>query len=195
MPQLLVEYNAIPYNAQLIAEAADISKPLVIRNVLLQKADEENHNKRIYPTEILMREIQNYKDRFVTQRSAVGELDHPESPVVNLKNAACNITEIWTDGNDIRGNVEILSTPSGNIVRELVRNNIRIGISSRGMGSVKPLGEGKVEVLPDFSLICFDIVSNPSTKGAFISENTAPAASTPEARIQSRIHEFLAELR
>jgi hypothetical protein len=194
MKNLLVEYNVIEYGKDLLAEAADISKPLTLKNVLLQRAEAKNQNGRIYPREILAREAALYKENFVTQRRALGELDHPESPVVNLKNVCCNVTDLWFEGKDVRGNIEILSTPSGNIVRELIKNNIRLGVSSRGMGSVRQMGESTVEVQDDFSLICFDIVSNPSTHGAFINENKK--IITPQYnRIDSLVYEFLSEIK
>jgi hypothetical protein len=193
MKTLLVEYNVIEYGKELLAEAADITKPLVLKNVLLQRAGTKNQNGRIYPQDVLMREASIYKENFVTQRRALGELDHPESPVVNLRNVCCNVTDLWSDGQDVRGNIEILSTPSGNIVRELIKNNIRLGVSSRGMGSVRQVGENTVEVQNDFSLVCFDIVSNPSTHGAFINESKQ--VTTPYNRIDSLIYDFLSEVK
>jgi hypothetical protein len=192
---LLVEYNAIEYDKELLEQASNYEKPLVLKNVLLQKAHVKNQNGRIYPEEILKREAQVYKENFVAQRRAVGELDHPESPVVNLKNVCCNVTDIWFDGPSMMGNVEILSTPSGNIVRELIRNNIRLGISSRGLGSVRQIGENTVEVQSDFSLVCFDIVSNPSTMGAFINEQTETKIISPYSKIDSLIYEFFTEVK
>ncbi len=195
MQSLLVEYNVINYDRLLITEAADATKPLTLRNVVLQLADHQNQNGRVYPKDILAREAAAYKTNFVAQRRALGELDHPESPVVNLKNVCCNVTELWFEGADVRGNIEILSTPSGNIVRELVKNNIRLGVSSRGMGSVKQIGENSLEVQEDFNLICFDIVSNPSTQGAFINENKTNLIVTPYSRIDTLIYDFLGELK
>jgi len=195
MQSLLVEYNIITYDTSLITEAADITKPLTLRNVILQRADHQNQNGRVYPKDILAREATTYKNNFVVQRRALGELDHPESPIVNLKNVCCNVTDLWFEGADVRGNIEILSTPSGNIVRELIKNNIRLGVSSRGVGSVKQMSENTVEVQEDFSLICFDIVSNPSTQGAFINENTANAIVTPYSRVDTLIYDFLGELK
>lgn len=195
MQTLLVEYNVINYGTGLLQEAADVSKPLVLKDVVLQRADFKNQNGRVYPRDILAREAASYKQNFVTQRRALGELDHPESPVVNLKNVCCNVTDLWFEGDDVKGNIEILSTPSGNIVRELVKNNIRLGVSSRGLGSVKQIGENSVEVQEDFSLICFDIVSNPSTHGAFINENKANSIITPYSRIDTLIYDFLGELK
>jgi hypothetical protein len=195
MQTLLVEYNVINYGTGLLQEASDISKPLILKDVVLQRADFKNQNGRVYPKDILAREAASYKQNFVTQRRALGELDHPESPVVNLKNVCCNVTDLWFEGADVKGNIEILSTPSGNIVRELIKNNIRLGVSSRGLGSVKQIGESSVEVQEDFSLICFDIVSNPSTHGAFINENKANSIITPYSRIDTLIYDFLGELK
>jgi len=195
MKTLLVEYNVIEIDKTLLTEAHDISKPLMLRNVLLQRAETKNQNGRVYPKDILMREAASYKNNFVVQRRALGELDHPESPVVNLKNVCCNVTGLWFEGDDVRGDMEILSTPSGNIVRELIKNNIRLGVSSRGMGSVKPMSENTVEVQEDFSLICFDIVSNPSTQGAFINENTDSKIITPYSHIDTLIYDFLSEVK
>jgi hypothetical protein len=195
MKTLLVEYNVIDYTKDIIAEAANPHAPLMLNDVLLQAAGKENQNKRVYPMEVLHREAAEYKKNFISERRALGELDHPESPVVNLKNVCCNVTDLWFDGPNVRGNIEILSTPSGNIVRELIKNNIKLGVSSRGMGSVRPIGENTVEVQDDFNLIAFDIVSNPSTRGAFINENATPHIVTPYLRIDSLIYDFLSEVK
>ena len=192
---LLCEYTELHYNKDMLLEALDGSKPFILRNVVLQRADEKNQNGRIYPKDILMREAKIYKDNFVTQRRAVGELDHPESPVVNLKNVCCNVVSLWTEGDSVRGDIEILTTPTGNIVRELIRNNIRLGVSSRGMGSVQSVGENTVEVQQDYALICFDIVSNPSTMGAFITENATPQVLSPYDHIEKLVHDFLIEVK
>jgi hypothetical protein len=192
---LLCEYTELEYNKDMLTEALENNKPFVLRNALLQRAEAKNQNGRIYPKEVLMREAATYKKNFVSERRAVGELDHPDSPVVNLRNVCCNIVDLWTDGDDVRGDIEILTTPTGNIVRELIRNNIRLGVSSRGMGSVKQLGESTVEVQEDFSLICFDIVSNPSTIGAFINENKSPSIIAPYTNINKLIHDFLSEVK
>ena len=134
---------------------------------ILQRAGAENQNGRVYPREILMREAKKY-ETLMKERRALGELDHPESSVINLKNVSHNIKEIFWNGDDLMGVVEVLPTPSGNILKELLRAGILLGISSRGMGSVKPIGENKVEVGDDFELIGWDFVSNPSTHGAFM---------------------------
>ena len=134
---------------------------------ILQRAGAENQNGRIYPREILEREAKKY-ETLIKERRALGELDHPDSSVINLKNVSHNIREIHWEGEDVVGTVEILPTPSGNILKELLRAGILLGISSRGMGSVSNIGEGKVEVGSDFELIGWDFVSNPSTHGAFM---------------------------
>lgn len=192
---LLCEYTELQYDRSILTEAMDSNKPLVLKNVVLQRADAKNQNGRIYPKEVLMREAAAYKKNFVDSRRALGELDHPESPVVNLKNVCCNVVNLWTDGDDVKGDMEILTTPTGNIVRELIRNNIRLGVSSRGMGSVKNLGENTVEVQEDFSLICFDVVSNPSTIGAFINESVQKEALSKYSSLDKLIHDFLSEVK
>ena len=134
---------------------------------VLQRASAENQNGRVYPKEILEREAKKY-ETLIKERRALGELDHPDSSVINLKNVSHNIKEIHWEGDDLVGTVEILSTPSGNILKELLRGDILLGISSRGMGSTKPLAGNKLEVQEDFELLCWDFVSNPSTHGAFM---------------------------
>ncbi len=193
---LLTEWELLTYDRDLITEAVSSGKPIVLKNVILQRADVENQNGRTYPMEILQREAKKY-DQVIQERRALGELDHPESPVVNLKNASHNITEMYFRDNDLIGTLEILSTPCGNILRELLRNGIKCGISSRGLGSVNELGDGKVEVQDDYSLICFDVVSNPSTQGAFINEATDPAIQkvVKWSKVGGLVHEFLTELK
>lgn len=139
---------------------------LLLVSGVLQRAGAKNQNGRVYPRNILEREVDNYR-QLISERRALGELDHPDSSVVNLQNVSHNIVEIGWDGDDVIGKVEILPTPSGNILKELFKSNIRLGISSRGMGSVKE-GENGLEVQEDFNLIAFDFVSNPSTHGAFL---------------------------
>jgi hypothetical protein len=193
---LLCEYTELKYDRDVLIESLDPNKPLVLKNVVLQRAEAKNQNGRVYPKDVLMREAAEYKRNFVEQRRALGELDHPESPVVNLKNVCCNVVNLWTRDDDVMGDIEILTTPTGNIVRELIRNNIKLGVSSRGLGSVKQMDESTVEVQNDFSLVCFDIVSNPSTIGAFINENTSKIQiAKPYTNINLLIHDFLSEVK
>jgi hypothetical protein len=195
MSKLLVEQNFISYGREVIKEAHDVNKPLVLRNVVLQRANSKNQNGRVYPREILMKEMVRYRNEFVAENRALGELDHPESPVVNLRNVCANITRIDGKGDDVVGDMQILSTPAGNIVRELIKNNIRLGVSSRGVGSVKNVDENTLEVQEDYNLICFDVVSNPSTHGAFINESVTPGDLQVMMNVNSLIHDFLSEVR
>tara|TARA_R110000751_G_scaffold300918_1_gene412954 strand:- start:30 stop:653 length:624 start_codon:yes stop_codon:yes gene_type:complete len=136
---------------------------------ILQRSGAKNQNGRVYPKSILMRECQRYQKEYIDQNRALGELDHPESSVVNLNNVSHNVLKIWWDGDDLKGAVQVLDTPSGKILKSLFKEGIKLGISSRGLGSVKELrNENVVEVQDDFELICWDFVSNPSTDGAFM---------------------------
>jgi len=158
---------------------------LVVKGVL-QRAESKNQNGRVYPKEILTREAKNYNENFIKQSRALGELDHPDSSVVNLQNVSHNIKEMHFEGDSLLGTVEILTTPSGNILRELFKNGIKLGISSRGMGSVEAVNEddgGKVmKVGNDFELIAFDFVSNPSTHGAFMHPISEGVDKTQQGR-------------
>lgn len=133
---------------------------------IMQKADQENGNGRIYSKKILSREIENYS-KIIADKRALGELDHPEDSVVNLKNVSHMVTEMWWQGDNVMGKVRVLDTPSGEILKSLVRSGVKLGISSRGLGSTRREG-GKTIVEDDFQLICFDFVQEPSTPGAFM---------------------------
>ena len=135
---------------------------------VMQRAGAKNQNGRIYEKDLLMREAKKYVDEFVKNGNAFGELDHPESAVVSLKNASHVVKDLYWNGDDLMGKVELLNTPAGNIVKEIIRAGHTIGISSRGTGSVNQTNEGQLEVQPDFELVCWDFVSNPSTHGAFM---------------------------
>ena len=166
---LLTEYRPFKVNKQLVEESIKKNKPLRVSGII-QRAETKNQNERVYPKKILMREIEKYIEGPIKERRATGELDHPESSVINLQNVSHNIVEIKVKGNDVYGTFEILSTPAGNILKELFRNNITVGVSSRGMGSVEEsLNEGTLEVQDDFELLCWDFVSTPSTPGAYVS--------------------------
>ena len=169
MKQLIEDYLPFEIQPEQINESMkDNNGKLIVRGVL-QRAESKNQNGRIYPKEILVREAKKYTDEFINQRRAMGELDHPESSVVNLQNVSHNVKEMHFEGDNLMGTVEVLGTPSGNILKELFKSGIKLGISSRGMGSVEAVNEGEAqEVQPDFELIAFDFVSNPSTHGAFL---------------------------
>ena len=161
MKSLLIETNLFEGKVN-----EDESGRTLVKGIL-QRAGAENQNGRVYPMEILKREAKKY-EQLIKERRALGELDHPDSSVINLKNVSHNVKEIHWDGNDLVGVVEILPTPSGNILKELLKAGILLGISSRGMGSVTPMGGGKVKVVEDSELTGWDFVSNPSTPGAFM---------------------------
>jgi hypothetical protein len=135
---------------------------------VMQRAGAKNQNGRIYEKDLLMREAKKYVDEFVKNGNAFGELDHPESAVVSLKNASHVVKDLYWNGDDLMGKVELLNTPAGNIVKEIIKAGHTIGISSRGTGSVQQTNEGYLEVQSDFELVCWDFVSNPSTHGAFM---------------------------
>ncbi len=169
MKQLIVDYIPFEVRPDQINESMKENNGKLVVKGILQRADTKNQNGRVYPKEILMREAKKYSENFVQQKRAMGELDHPESSVVNLQNVSHNVTDMNLNGDDLVGTVEVLTTPSGNILRELFKNGIKLGISSRGMGSVETMHEsGAQEVQDDFELIAFDFVSNPSTHGAFL---------------------------
>jgi hypothetical protein len=188
--QLLVDYTPFEVSQQQINESIAKNGKLIVAGVL-QRADSKNQNGRVYPHETLMREAENYAKVQIAERRALGELDHPDSSVVNLNNVSHNVLEMHWNGKDLIGTVEVLGTPAGNILKELFKAGIKLGISSRGLGSVEEITEAEgdgytdtspssgdsndgediptVAVQPDFELIAFDFVSNPSTQGAFMS--------------------------
>ena len=182
MKQVLID--VLPFEFKKTSLNESIRDGKLIVSGVLQRAEAKNQNGRIYPKEILKREAEKYMENFVKQRRAMGELDHPESSVVNLKNVSHNIVDMGWDNDDLVGTVEILPTPSGNILRDLLNSGILLGISSRGLGSVKKdMREGADVVQDDFDLIAFDFVSNPSTQGAFM----YPQGKINESVEQSRI--------
>jgi hypothetical protein len=190
MNNLLV--NVTPFKAVLTESKM---KPGVFEVTgIMQRAGAKNQNGRIYKREILEQEVQNYIENFVKVGNAYGELDHPESAIVSLKNASHVVKQLWWEGDDLMGKLELLNTPSGNIVKEIVRGGHTIGISSRGTGSVTQTNEGTLMVQPDFELVCWDFVSNPSTQGAFmnaISLNEAKQTVGKYDKLDSIINNIL----
>ena len=164
MAQLLVDVT--PFKS-VLKESKDRPGVYEVEGVM-QRAVAENQNGRVYSKAILEREASKYVKEFVERGNAFGELDHPETPVVSLKNASHVVKKLYWKGNDLMGKIELLNTPAGNIVKEIVKAGHTIGISSRGTGSVNQTNEGQLEVQPDFELVCWDFVSNPSTHGAFM---------------------------
>jgi hypothetical protein len=190
---LLIEYALFTPKSVLSEGRGD--RNLMVEGVI-QRADSKNQNGRVYPKDILEREVEKYIQGPVTENRALGELDHPESMVINLKNVSHNIKKLWWNGDDLMGKIEVLPTPSGNILKELFINKITVGISSRGMGSVQSLGEGTVEVQDDFELLCWDFVSTPSTQGAFmtptgLSEGYKPQYDNKYSKINTLISDII----
>ena len=169
--QLIVDYIPFEVTREQINESISKNNGRLIVKGVLQRAEAKNQNGRVYPKDTLVREAKKYITNFIRESRALGELDHPESSVVNLQNVSHNIKEMHWNNHDLVGTVEVLGTPAGNILTELFKAGIKLGISSRGMGSVETVseaGEQSQEVQPDFELIAFDFVSNPSTHGAFM---------------------------
>lgn len=154
----------------------DPSRPFIVEGIFQRKGS-KNQNGRVYPDGVLEREVQKYMDTLVRERRALGELDHPQDSVVNLKNVSHNVIDLRWNGDDLIGKAEILTTPSGNILRELFKNRIKVGISSRALGTLKKISESTSMVGNDLELVCFDFVSNPSTQGAFPAPNGQIALS------------------
>ena len=164
--KLLTEWAPWQYSKEMIEESKQTNDGRIVMKGVLQKADTLNQNGRIYPKVILEREVRNYQ-KFIAESRALGECDHPDSSVVELKNASHIVREAYMDGDVCYGVVELLNTPSGKILQSLVESGVTLGISSRGVGSTKRKGDVDV-VQDDFQLICWDFVSEPSTPGAFM---------------------------
>jgi len=164
--KLLTEWTPLSVSKNKVKESMRSNEGRVVLNGVLQKCDTLNQNGRIYPRSILEREIINYQ-KFIRERRALGECDHPDSSVVELKNVSHLVTSARVEGDDVIGTIEILDTPNGNILKNLIEAGVTLGISSRGVGSTRNEGDSQI-VQEDFQLICFDMVSEPSTPGAFM---------------------------
>jgi len=194
--KLLNSYEIFDYTPDMIKESRDRNGGKIIMKGILQKSDTLNQNGRIYPKPILEREIRNYQ-KFIVENRALGELDHPDSSVVNLKNVSHIIREAYLEGDVVYGSVEVLDTPSGKILQSLVESGVKLGISSRGVGSTKKQGDYQV-VQDDFQLICWDYVSEPSTPGAFmmaegksLDQNSLKGIFTKSDRINRIVNDIL----
>jgi hypothetical protein len=158
----------------------------------LQEAEVKNGNGRVYPKDVLLKQIEKYVGGPIADKTAMGELDHPESSIVNLNNVSHNITKVWWEGNNVMGELMLLNTPSGKIAQELISAGIPLGISSRGMGSVRQIGE-TVEVQDDFELLCWDLVSVPSTPNAYmtLSESKQHQSLNDYTKVNNLITEII----
>lgn len=164
--KLLVERNDFKYDFDQVQKSKEENNGKLIVKGIIQRANTINQNGRIYPRDVLLREVNNYMT-LVKERKAMGELDHTDEPIVNLKNVSHIISEMWLDGDVVYGAAEILPTPAGNILRSLIESNVTVGISSRALGSVHSNGQADI-VQDDLHFICWDFVSEPSTPGAYM---------------------------
>tara|TARA_R100000742_G_C4277636_1_gene99694 strand:- start:479 stop:1084 length:606 start_codon:yes stop_codon:yes gene_type:complete len=164
--QLLIETHTFHISPSQLNENVNKENGNLIVEGILATAEVKNGNGRYYAKDLWDREMDKYKD-IVEQRRSMGELDHPESTVINLKNVSHLINDFWWDGDNVMGKIEILPTPSGNILKELIKNGVSVGVSSRGMGSLEPNGS-VMEVQDDFELLCWDFVSTPSNPGSYM---------------------------
>jgi len=193
MNRLLIETQTFQQSSLTLTEGkmSDRGNPIV--GGILATAEVKNGNGRYYKKSLWQREIDKYMDN-VKERRALGELDHPESSVINLKNASHNIVDIYWDGNTVMGKIEILPTPSGNILKALIESNIKLGVSSRGMGSLQENADGLLEVQDDFDLLCWDFVSTPSNPGSYmtsLNEGKINSSFNPYQKVQGTITEIL----
>ena len=196
--KLLIDYSDFNVSPKMILESEKKNSGRVIVSGVLQRAEAKNQNGRVYPKETLMREAKKYASVQIAENRALGELDHPESSVVNLQNVSHNVKKIWWKGDDLMGTVEVLSTPSGNILKELLKAGVKLGISSRGLGSVEEIYEGddkgSLEVQPDFELVCWDFVSNPSTHGAFMAPVNESVGNTHKVDKYTKVNNIINEM-
>jgi len=190
---VLEEFMNLDYSDSLLTEeerAGNKEGTHLIVAGKIQAANAKNGNGRIYPRPILEREMKNY-EKLVKEGRAIGELDHPDSSVVELKNASHLVTEVWWDGDDVMGKMKILDTPAGKIAKNLVQGGVQLGISSRGLGSTRQ-ANGVTMVEDDFQLLCFDLVSEPSTTGAYlVSESQVRTNLTKADRINRALNDIL----
>jgi len=192
---LLIEtITFVPQPVKLTEGLKSKSGNMIVEGVLATP-EVKNGNGRYYSKDLWGREINKYME-LVKNRRACGELDHPETQVINLKNVSHNIVSIWWDGDNIMGKLEILPTPSGNIVKALIDSGISVGVSSRGMGSLKPMGENMMEVQDDFELLCWDFVSTPSNPGSYmasvgLNESIQNVSTKNYSRVNNVIRDIL----
>ena len=193
MKQVLIETIPFSVSKKQLHEGlkAPSGNPLV--EGILATAEVKNGNGRYYPKELWEREIDKYSE-VIKENRATGELDHPDSSIISLKNVSHIIREVWWDGDKVIGKIEILPTVSGNILKALIDNNVTVGVSSRGMGSLKQMSEGTLEVQDDFELLCWDFVSTPSNPGSYMQLVKEGKENLPEnkfAKVNSLLTEIL----
>ena len=166
MKKILIETQLFKANPMSLTEGVTSKRGNPVVEGILATAEIKNGNGRYYSKDLWEREIDKYRV-LVDENRAMGELDHPESSVINLQNVSHNISDMWWDGDNVMGKIEILPTPNGNILKALIESNITVGVSSRGMGSLQET-DGVLEVQDDFELLCWDFVSTPSNPDSFM---------------------------
>ena len=191
MKQLLIDHTPFHIAKLSLSEAKMAPGGRMRVKGKLQESEVKNGNGRVYPKEVLEREVKKYVDGPIKSNTAMGELDHPESTIVNLNNVSHNIKRVWWEGNDLMGELELLNTPSGKIAQEIISAGIPLGISSRGMGSVRQIGE-TVEVQDDFELLCWDLVSVPSTPNAYMT--LSEGKQRQESKDYSKVNGLITEI-
>lgn len=189
---ILIETQLFKVSPKQLTEGTKSSVGNPIVEGILTTAEVKNGNGRYYPKELWEREISKYMES-VRENRALGELDHPDSSIINLKNVSHNIRKIWWDGDHVLGQIEILPTPSGNILKALIENNISVGVSTRGMGSLKEIGE-TMEVQDDFELLCWDFVSQPSNPGSYMRPAMMNEGLNPTTNKYNKIDSIITEI-
>ena len=189
--KLLIETHTIKVSPSQLTENVNKENGNLMVEGILATAEVKNGNGRYYKKELWDREMEKY-DQLVKERRSMGELDHPESTVINLKNVSHLVTDYGWDGDQLMGKIEILPTPSGNILKELIKNGVTVGVSSRGMGSLEQNG-GVMEVQDDFELLCWDFVSTPSNPGSFMSvlQEGQQTITYDYSKVNKVLHEIL----
>ena len=189
MKKLLIETHAFKVSPQQLTENISEAGNLLVEGVLAT-AEVQNGNGRYYAKSLWEREMDKYQE-LIEQRRSMGELDHPESSVVNLKNVSHLISEYYWDGDNVMGKIEILPTPAGNILKELIKHGVTVGVSSRGMGSLEQRN-GMMEVQDDFELLCWDFVSTPSNPGSYM--HTIKEGKETQLHNYTKVNQIVTEI-
>jgi hypothetical protein len=163
--RLITEINE---ECEVVTEANEEGKKSYFIEGIFMQGDIKNRNGRIYPESVLAKEMKRYTKEYIESKRALGELGHPEGPTINGDRVSHLITEMSQKGTDFHGKAKILSTPMGEIVKTFIDEGVKIGVSMRGLGSVKAGREGAMEVQEDFHLATVDIVTDPSAPNAFV---------------------------
>jgi hypothetical protein len=190
--QILIETQLFTSGKFSLTESKRSERGNPIVEGILATVEVKNGNGRYYKKDLWEREMDKYS-QYIQEKRALGELDHPDSQIINLKNVSHNISKVWWDGDNIMGHIEILPTPSGNILKALIESGITIGVSSRGMGSLKE-NDGVLEVQDDFELLCWDFVSTPSNPGSYmklVNEGLDIKSSNKYSKVNSIVTEIL----